>query len=31
MTGADEDKKTIIEVFNKHNQQLKALDQNNIL
>jgi len=25
MTGADEDKKTIIEVFNKHNQQLKAL------
>lgn len=26
MTGADEDKKTIIEVFNKHNQQLKALE-----
>jgi site-specific recombinase XerD len=26
MTGADEDKRTIIEVFNKHNQQLKALE-----
>jgi site-specific recombinase XerD len=26
MTGADEDKKTVMEVFNKHNQQLKALE-----
>lgn len=26
MTGTDEEKRTIIEVFNKHNQQLKALE-----